>query len=176
MTRSEYIRLLENPYASIDVAEEGDSKHQALLISQNPYATHYYFGEGAENVARSEDEGRKESGESAKNKEVGFSESETKQRGVSALKFESECRAIFRMYLPLGQHMLRSEHRKFIKEGKGRPAKQRAAILGRLSRYDIRRFGALNPQLNRERSEQLTKKLDEILNGPEATGCQGENS
>jgi len=103
LTRSEYIRLLENPYATIDVADEQDSMQQLLFVSQNPYATHYYSEDRVEIVARGEGENPKEDQGSIKKEEFVLESDGAEQRRLSAAEFESECRAIFRMYRPLGQ-------------------------------------------------------------------------
>jgi hypothetical protein len=147
VTRSEYIRLLQNPYAELQVDEEPEGRHRALSTSQNPYATYYYLGDP----------------EVATHERTNPELTEAATQDLTAKQFERESRAILKMYLPVGQRNLRTEHVRFIDEGKKRSPGQRAIILERLKQYDLRKFGKLNPQLNRERSEQLEKKLEQIL-------------
>jgi hypothetical protein len=121
VTRGEYIRLLGNPYASIDVQDERDSTHQALFASQNPYATLYYSEDRVEIVAQGKSENPSGTCVRVTNREqFDFDYNETEQIRLSAAKFESECRAIFGMYRPLGQRILLVEHRRFIAEGRSR--------------------------------------------------------
>lgn len=101
--------------------------------------------------------------------------SETAIPAVSGIKtvrlptkreFEVTCRQVLSSYMPgvTGKpRVLNKECRRFIETNRERSPMERATILERIRRFDIRRFEATHdPMLNRDRNDRLAKILSEI--------------
>ena len=95
---------------------------------------------------------------------LGASAVETPVGHMSATKFISECRRIFRQYCPkLARNRLREPHRAFIERNSGRNSSERYLLVTQLRRYDLSGLvGSLEPQFNRERDDLTETKLREI--------------
>jgi hypothetical protein len=165
---SEYVRLLQNPYASLQVGDPpGDEIRDEVGITPpravqadrsvpKPLPIPAFFearsGNPYARLANLDDDGT--------------SDPAARRRsdiGISGSGFEAECRSIFRKYIPALEHgILRPEHRAFIARNRARPAGLRLRILEALRRYDLSDLGALQPEFNREDSRLTAKKLAEI--------------
>jgi hypothetical protein len=168
--RSEYIRLLQNPYAELSIEDETSPRREYIHRLQNPYASIEISEEvllrRAAQTTPGEDASLKEpviSGIEAFRSTKG-SVFRSDKPGVSKSDFEMGCRRIFRQYIPLdGGRRLRPEYQEFILEGKTKSPQRRAAILQELERYDLAVLGNVKPYLNRERESNLRGKLRAIL-------------
>jgi hypothetical protein len=168
--RSDYIRLLQNPYAELSIEEERSPRRNYVHRLQNPYATLEVSDEvalthGTLTTPRKDADLKEpvtspiEAAESTKG-----SVFKSEKLGVSKADFETRCRHIFRQYMPLDAgRRLRPEYQEFIIDGKLRNAQRRAAILRELERYDLVLLGNVKPYLNRERESDLRAKLRSIL-------------
>jgi hypothetical protein len=170
--RSDYIRLLQDPYAELSIEEERTPRREYINRLQNPYASL----EVSEEVAQTRG-GQTTLGMDAGLKGPIVSGIEAAEGpvfragelGVSQSEFETRCRRIFRQYMPSEQgKRLRPEYLDFIGEGKAKNARRRAAIVRELERYDLALLGSVKPYLNRERENNLRGKLRSILETPEA--------
>jgi hypothetical protein len=169
----DYVRLLENPYASLQVGDPSgddvlapvsatpftskrlvDNVHrQADLFVAAPSSTLAAVPSGNPNARLANLEEEAASGPVRNRSE----------EGVSKAAFEAECRSIFRKYIPdVERGTLRQEHRDFISRNRARAAGMRLKILEALRRYDLTDLGAMQPQFNREDSRLTVKKLLEI--------------
>jgi hypothetical protein len=168
--RSDYIRLLQNPYAELSIEGEISPRREYIHRLQNPYASieiseELLLSQGAQTTL-GEDASLKEpfiSGVEAVRSTKG-SVFRSDKPGVSKSDFETGCRRIFGQYIPLdGNRRLRPEYQEFIIEGKAKDPQRRAAILEELERYDLVLLGNVKPYLNRERESDLRGKLRAIL-------------
>ena len=168
--RSDYIRLLENPYAELSIEDETSPRREYIHRLQNPYAS-IDVSEGVPLIQGAQatscdDVGLNEpviSGIEAVESTKG-SVFRSDKPGASKSDFETGCRRIFRQYIPLdGGRRLRLEYQEFIIEGKEKSPQRRAAILQELERYDLASLGNVKPYLNRERENDLRGKLRSIL-------------
>jgi hypothetical protein len=179
----EYIRLLENPYASVQVRDVSEvdlatssipataSPDRALLQAAGRIPTQVDLfspahppraglvdapsGNPYAAVANIEDE--------EEHSIVAASDSGNASQELSKSAFESGCRRIFSQYIPLLERgRLRPEHRDYIARNVSRSAKIRYRLLKELRRYDLSDLSGMQPQFNREDDRLTAKKLLEI--------------
>jgi hypothetical protein len=82
---------------------------------------------------------------------------------ISQSAFEAGCRRIFAQYIPaLERGRLRPEHLDFITRNRSSTAKIRFGLLVALRRYDLTDLPAMQPQFNREDDRLTAKKLLDI--------------
>jgi hypothetical protein len=150
MARSEKLqaalRILRNPYASLQVDDESaEDAHTLWKRSENPYARDFYLNQrGAESPMQSAPllpvEGK-----------------------LSQADFEKRARAIFRPYIPAEERgTLRPHYREFVERNKSRSPQIRFQLIGQLRRYDLSDLGGLSGQFNREEEAFTKEKLLEI--------------
>lgn len=94
------------------------------------------------------------------------------KKEISESAFESQCRAVFRYYIPAEEHgRLRPHHRDFISRNKARTGSVRFALVEKLRNYDISQIPGIVTQFNREYGDRTAEKLRQIEEsiGPSAT-------
>jgi hypothetical protein len=167
------VRLLENPYASLQVREPPADEFSAS-VSESPASPKQHGGKQADlfpaRVPTIPTLADARSGNPyarlANLKEDCFVPPITARRseeGISKVDFEAGCRSIFRKYIPdVERGILRQEHRDFISRNRARAAGMRLKIFEALRRYDLTDLGTIQPQFNREHSRLTAKKLLEI--------------
>ncbi|MDP1673676.1 MAG: hypothetical protein Q8L65_11240 [Burkholderiales bacterium] len=146
-TQSDALRRLGNPYAKLQLL---DNVIETARLLQNPYAKEQMlFDDHTEEVV---------AGASTSSMAEVVAESEATQR-----EFESECRRIFRQYIPaVEKGRIRDHHRTFIDRNRSRSAKQRSRLLVELRKYDISGIKGISAQFNRERDKLTADKLARI--------------
>lgn len=146
-TQSDALKRLGNPYAKLQFL---DNVIETARILQNPYAKEQMlFDDYPEEIL---------AGSSPGLAAEGGAESEATQR-----EFESECRRIFRQYIPaVEKGRIRDHHRAFIDRNRSRSAKQRSGLLVELRKYDISGIKGISAQFNRERDKLTADKLAKI--------------
>jgi hypothetical protein len=173
----EYVRLLENPYASLQVrgvededpatAKTGESLDAVSAQVATPTQVDLFpapprhsaltdvpSGNPYASLANIDDE--EQSVAKAHNAAADPPE-------LSKASFEGGCRRIFSQYIPrLERGRLRPEHRDFITRNRSRSARIRFRLLEELSRYDLSDLPGMQPQFNREDDRLTAKKLTEI--------------
>ena len=148
-----YLRLLGNPYASLELAEnfkEGKELSDAYSALQNPYA-------------------KLSSGEEV-DRETGTPSRSTKASIVEALppslskvQFRARCNRIFKQYIPaLEKGRLRAHHRDFILRNESCSSKKRYRLVMQLEKYDLSKVEGIQAHFNRERDVLTEKKLKEV--------------
>ncbi len=157
----ECLKRMGNPYASLSIGDQGDEKrprklseqaHKDLRRSQNPCAWDYHFGDPEELPISPIREPQRQSTLPA-----------AMSRGLPIQQFRTNCRRIFRQYLPSEERrILRPHHRDFIERNESRSAEERFLIVEQLGRYDLSRHGSYNARFNRERDVLTEKKLQKI--------------
>jgi hypothetical protein len=157
---SEFIRLLQNPYAKLSLLDD-DQEVAAVTVSdpkriyfkklQNPCAYDSIFGEQEDLQLPLIEESNR------------LASKHGNQHGISKKEFGDNCRRIFRQYIPPDEgRMLRTHYRDFITRNENSPGDHRFKLLKELSKYDLALDGNFKPHFNRE-SELLTSyKLYEI--------------
>jgi len=179
----EYLRLLENPYASLQVGDDRDqdfatnatsSASQAGASSREsaqtptpvelgtaPEPRHTSLPEvphGNPYAALANIDDQEEQLLDAGAPSTGPALGE-----ISKATFEAGCRRIFSQYIPrLERGRLRPEHRDFITRNRPRSARIRCRLLEELSRYDLSDLPGMRAQFNREDDRLTDKKLIEI--------------
>ena len=176
-----YLRLLENPYASLQVVEIAD-EHLAtnaqasdsqgvaprkfvgsptqvdLFALQRPQPAAIIYtrhGNPYAGLANIDDDGPSVV-------ETGGTPGQD-PGAISQTAFETGCRRIFVQYIPsLERGRLRPEHLDFITRNRSSSAKIRFRLLAALRRYDLSDLPAMQPQFNREDDRLTAKKLIEI--------------
>lgn len=146
-TQSDALRRLGNPYAKLQLL---DNVIETARLLQNPYAKEQMmFDDHTEEVVTSA---------AADSMSEAVAEPEATQR-----EFESECRRIFRQYIPaVEKGRIRDHHRDFIDRNRSRSARQRARLIVELRKYDISSIKGLSAQFNRERDQLTVDKLAKI--------------
>ena len=153
-----YLKALGNPYASLQlddevqpskVSEMSAENRDLYRKSENPQAFHYYES------SPESDRGATEPTPAA--------EVTTTRCSMSKAEFRSQCRAIFRPYIPaLEKGRLRAHHRDFVTRNESQSAEVRYALVQQLRRYDLSAVPGLTSQFNRERNALTEAKLIEI--------------
>lgn len=146
-SQSDALKRLGNPYAKLQVL---DNVIETARLLQNPYAKEQMlFDDYPEEVL---------AGSSIGSVAEVVVASEATQR-----EFESECRRIFRQYIPaVEKGRIRDHHRAFIDRNRSRSAKQRSRLLVELRKYDISGIKGISAQFNRERDKLTVDKLAKI--------------
>jgi len=175
----EYLRVLENPYASLQVREvPGEDLATSTQVSdKTPTAPRQFVRshtqvdlfslQRAQSAVVEPPHGNPYAG-LANIDDDGPSVVETRDPGqdpgeISQTAFETGCRRIFGQYIPLLERgHLRPEHRDFIARNRSRSATVRFKLLGALCRYDLTDLPPMQPQFNREDDRLTAKKLAEI--------------
>lgn len=82
---------------------------------------------------------------------------------VSEAAFDSQCRRIFRPYVPAEERSrLRAVYRDFISRNRTRSPHERYALVEMLRRYDLADLTGLSTQFNREQEENIAAKLKQL--------------
>lgn len=146
-TQSDALKRLGNPYAKLQLL---DNVIETARLLQNPYAKEQMlFDDYPEEIL---------AGSSTGSVAEVVVESEATQR-----EFESECRRIFRQYIPaVEKGRIRDHHRAFIDRNRSRSAMQRSRLLVELRKYDISSIKGISAQFNRERDRLTAEKLAKI--------------
>jgi hypothetical protein len=164
----DYLRLLGNPYASLQVRDlpqrEEVSECREAAFTVNPEQLRFSalapavlrepsHGNPYASLANLDDEGDFSA------KAVATVESVAE---ISISSFEAGCRRIFVQYIPAPERgRLRPEHRDFIERNKLSSSQIRARLLAALQRFDLSGL-VVQPQFNREHPDLTAKKLLEI--------------
>lgn len=170
------LKRMGNPYASLQVEEEGLPAMSALKRLENPYASlqiavaepevasttaeRTLYIRGLENpYAWLEVAGDEEL--PAERLRVVPHPQGTPPR-VSKEQFRAAARRIFRCYIPAAEKgNLRTHHRDFITRNEVRSSEERALILQQLGRYDLGDIPLIG-HFNRERDPFTMSKLSQI--------------
>jgi hypothetical protein len=176
----EYLRVLENPYASLQVREApGEDLATSTQVSdKTPTAPRQFVRshpqgdlftlQRAQSAAVVDPPHGNPYARLANIEDKGPAMVETRSPGedpgeISQTAFEIGCRRIFGQYIPLLEGgRLRREHRDFIARNRSRGANVRLKLLEALRRYDLSDLPAMQPQFNREDGRLTAKKLAEI--------------
>jgi hypothetical protein len=159
----EAIRRMENPYAKeqlslpLQVAEPTpaalrltDERRRAMKRMGNPYAFLEFeaIDDSEPREARTADAEMVQDGP---------------RRSLTQREFETECRRIFRKYIPLGERgRLRPHHREFTERNLRRTPVERGLLVQALRAYDLPDLPGLQTLYNRERDLFTKEKLQRI--------------
>jgi hypothetical protein len=150
----EYLRLLGNPYASLQVVDDVEELEAAEIVGnekhsyvRHPYAFISQAEEAQETVSHP----------------VARPLAGPIKGELSKVEFRAKCRRIFIPYIPaLEKGKLRKHHRDFISRNESRSATMRHRLVTFLERYDILQVPGINAQFNREREVFTEEKLNQI--------------
>lgn len=150
----EYLRLLGNPYASLQIIDDVQESEASELVNKNarPYVRHPYAFISQEDTAQG----------------AAFYPAVTPVAGpirgeLTKTEFRARCRRIFIPYIPaLEKGKLRKHHRDFIARNESRSASVRHRLVVLLERYDILQVPGINAQFNREREVFTDEKLKQL--------------
>ena len=150
-----YYRLIGNPYAFLQLEDASDERTVAVqdleseYIRQleNPYASLSIRAGGEDNMARV----------------TAPKAAPPALRRMSKVEFRSQCRRIFRQYIPdLEKGRLRLHHRDFISRNESRSPEIRNDLVSHLRKYDLSQISGVSGQFNRERQALTEEKLRAI--------------
>lgn len=150
----EYLRLLGNPYASLQIIDDLEGIEAAEIVAneKRPYVRHPYA------YIPQAEEAQETVSYSAAKPLAGPIKGE-----LSKVEFRAKCRRIFIPYIPaLEKGKLRKHHRDFISRNESRSAPMRHRLVVLLERYDILQVPGINAQFNREREVFTKEKLNQI--------------
>lgn len=157
----EYLRRLGNPYAKEQISDDSDAEFRALSAEERAYVRELGNQYAPLSIAL-----RDTAGYSASAKHA-----EGHPGTISKADFESECRRMFKPYIPeLEKGRLRPHHLAFIQRNRLRAPHERYALVRQLSKYDLGSTAGLQAQFNRERdpfTEQKLKGLEQAAFGQE---------
>ena len=171
-----YLRLLGNPYASLQIDDDPDAaNHSEVAVGvelaqqestgdqltererlyirrlEDPYAL---LSIEVQSVQQSAGDARVSQNEPLSRVESGEA---TKAR------FQDESRRIFRPYIPaLERGRLRDYHRAFIARNEDRSPKIRFELLSRLRKYDLSNIHGIEARFNRQNDALTDEKLKQI--------------
>lgn len=154
---SAYLRLLGNPYASLQIAEEPAISSQQVLrtaeqrayisLLENPYASlslQFAPETSANRIAHSP---RKDEAE----------------KSMSKADFRKVCNGILHQYMPaLERGRLRAHYKNFVQRNESRPATGRFALVQQLRKYDLSGVRGIQVRFNRERYDVTEEKLKRV--------------
>lgn len=145
-TRKAYLKLLGNPYASLQV-ENVAKQEDALDAQQQPYVRHPYAY-----VPQEEDD--------ATVNLVAQQPTSFITGSLSKAEFRNRCRRIFEQYIPaLEKSRIRPQHRDFIVRNESRSPAARFLLAKELEKYDLSTITGLTTHFNRERDSLTEDKL-----------------
>ena len=156
-----YVRLLQNPYASLSIQDEPEEsipvettleqKRTYFRKLENPHAHSEVFGESTAIQ------------ESVEAKPTPLVSPKGANRQISKRDFQDGCRRILLQYTPPDEGpVLRQHYRDFISRNENRSPEQRFRFLNELGKYDISTSGNFKPQFNREQELLTARKLEQI--------------
>lgn len=172
----EYLRVLENPYASLQVREVPgeDLATSAQVGDKTPTAPRQFVRSHTQvdlfTLQRAQSAAIVDPPRGNPYAGLANIDDDVETRGpgqdpgeISQTAFETGCRRIFGQYIPLLERgRLRPEHRDFIARNRSRSATVRFKLLEALCRYDLTDLPPMQPQFNREDDRLTAKKLAEI--------------
>ena len=163
----EYIKLLQNPYASLQVGDDLDDLDATEVSLERPpvnvevsegQQTELIFSESQKPSASLYEPDEPETPDL-----FAAAPSTPSNHKLSKENFRTGCRRIFRGYIPeLEKGRLRQYHRDFIDRNENRPARIRYLLLGELTKYDLSNVQGIRPHFNRERTTLTEEKLRSI--------------